>query len=138
MIAFKKGAPCLASPFERASSSESENAEIAENIQLVGLNQFVPEKQYIRISDEENLESFKTYNYNNKNEKEICKSQSHTSSYPRKRRKTAYRDCRDIGEDPLDPEDIEKEKQFIKNQYSFAPECELFDIVYVQSEKYNK
>ena len=130
--------PELASPYHNWRIEHTTNNFSYEYDHHIKFNEKASENRLIRNSDDESVEGFKAFPVNNLPDRGLTRNTSNGSSYPKKRRKTAYRDWREVGDEPLDPADIEQEKQFIKSQYSFAPECELFDIVYVQSEKYNK
>jgi hypothetical protein len=74
----------------------------------------------------------------NENKLSVWSDSNKRFSKVQKRRNTTYRDVRYVTESSLSKESLEKEKKFLKDQYSFAPSSDNFRISYVSTLRNKK
>ena len=55
-----------------------------------------------------------------------------------KRRNNRYRIGNLVDKNPPTKKELQNEKEFLMNQYSFIPCCDKFEIKYVHAQKFNK
>lgn len=85
------------------------------------------------------MNSFKDVVFRRKSEVPLApETYQNAYQFTLRRRKLTQHNPSLLENNQLNPEQMEQEKQFLKSQYDFPPQCNDFEIIYQDSVKFNK